>query len=232
MQISSEIRWFFTYEEEVGLIKNWMTSLLYNPHFPSNDKFDRQDYYLSLPGSDNLSVKLREPKIDKVTGKLSGKIEVKVFVKNLGEYLAENGFPGLMNQWAKFSFDLLPGENNLANIVNSFVEKENQLPGYKDYWLQVNKNRLLLMYDVQTKKIAVPGEFVNEGCGIELTIIKVNNQLFYSLGLEAFSGIGKDTANLLDGLHFISKNIKGLSLNNANPASYPEFLKKIRNPTI
>ncbi len=227
MQISSEIRWFFTHEQEFEPIENWMASSPYNLHFPNNDKFDRQDYYLSLPELGNLSVKIREPKIDKESSKLFGKIEVKVFAKNLGEYKVQGDFPGLMNQWVKFSFDLLPGENNLENIVNSFLAKENQFPGYKDYWLQVNKNRLLLMYDVQIKKIAVADEFINEGCGIELTIIKVNNQLFYSLGLEAFSVTGNDTANLFEGLNFTAKNIKGLNLATAKPASYPEFLTQI-----
>ncbi len=186
--------------------------------FGEDDFYSRQDYYLSIPGVKNLGIKIREPKIDIGSGKLRTLLEVKQqFYENELMELAY-GNKAYSNKWQKFSYEITDGEDNVLNVNFSF-------PASDKNWIKIDKERVIVRYDPDTKSIIEGNILLNEACGIELTKIKVSGKVYYSFGLEAFSKSGKkmdDNFKECCDRIFPLIGIKDFELKDS--LSYPEFL--------
>jgi len=215
--LSKETRWFLA-NEKVQPIKDWFQGLSKPKHFNVDEIYPRQDYYLIMPGVENLSIKIREPKKDAATGKIKTALEVKRLVSENEPLELKNNNNGYSNKWQKLSYELTETGNDLLSI-NSL------LPFSGDNWLRVDKDRILAKYDAKHNSIAGEDDYPDEACGIELTKVKLNNSVYYSFGLEAFSKSGdKLDKNFAGCCNYIFDqiNVTGLALGSS--LSYPEFL--------
>lgn len=222
MQVSTEIRWFFNDQKMISEIEAWFAG--YGLQL-TKGKFERQDYYLKLPGVASLGLKIREPKKND-RDIWQGKLEAKVLVKELDMPLLTNGNSGKANQWTKFSFNLANDDSTLVEIINSFSAHNNISPLDPNHWIQMDKNRILVKYDFDKKTFAKDDNEtkIAEGCGIELTAVQLTGILYYSLGLEAFSNSGKQEENLFETIKYLFSELKVPGLSKENSLTYPEFL--------
>src|SRR5688572_10836818 len=188
---SKEARWFLS-NEKVQPIKDWFLSLAKPQKLGDDHIYPRQDYYLIMPGVQNLGIKIREPKKDEVTGKMKTSLEVKRLISENNPIELKNHNRGYSNKWQKLSYELKEGGSDLLSINWS-------LPSSGNNWLRVDKDRILAKYDAEHKSITGVNTDLDEACGIELTKIKINNSVYYSLGLEAFSKSGDKLDENFDG---------------------------------
>ena len=215
--ISKEARWFLS-NEKVQPIKDWFHGLAKPQKLADDDIYPRQDYYLTMPGVENLGIKIREPKKDEGTGKMKTSLEVKRLISKNKPIELENHNRGYSNKWQKLSYELKEGGSDLLSINWS-------LPSSGNNWLRVDKDRILAKYDAEHKSITGDNTDLDEACGIELTKIKINNSVFYSFGLEAFSKSGDKLDENFDGCCsyiFARITLTGLTLESS--LSYPAFL--------
>jgi hypothetical protein len=219
MQASTEIRWFFQDRKEIAGIEKWFSDF----HLELDDgDFERQDYYLKMSSETKFGLKIREPKKE-ISGKWKGKLEAKILIKELAAIELENGNSGRANQWTKFSFSLQAGEETLEEIMATYLH-DNYSDNDDAHWIKMEKNRILLKYDIEQKKFIKGEVLINEGCGIELTAIRINDNLYYTFGLEAFSVTGRHEQNFFETLHYVFSKLKVPFLSTSNSLTYPEFL--------
>jgi len=219
--ISKEARWFLT-REKIQPIKVWFENLDKPQYLGDNDIYPRQDYYLIMPGVENLGIKIREPKKDTASGKLKTTFEVKRLISENEQIELGNNNKAYSNKWQKLGYELTEGGNDLLS-VNSLS------PSSGSSWLRVDKNRILAKYDAEHKSIAEENAYPDETCGIELTRVKIDNSVYYSFGLEAFSKSGyKRDENLSGCCSFIFDQIVLTGLTLESSLSYPEFLARMR----
>ena len=220
MQTSTEVRWFFRDKNEIKQIEDWFAV---HGLVLQDDQFDRQDYYMKLPGVSNLGLKIREPK--KTNGGWQGKLEAKVFLRELHFPELDGMNAGKANQWTKFSFALPTGESTLTEILNGYGVVNNPVNTLdSNHWTRVDKTRILLKYDLEKRELTKDNKPIDEGCGIELTAIKLENDIYFSFALESFSGTGKQEHNFIETIHFIFSQLKTSGLRKENSLTYPEFL--------
>ncbi|QNF35534.1 hypothetical protein HUW51_23540 [Adhaeribacter swui] len=214
MVYSAEIRWFFNNLTEVNALEKWFNSR--NLFFAGN--WDRADIYLWQPGLEKLGIKIRE-----------GKVEVKVLLADKGEWplAAENS--GLANDWVKYSFGLQESDEENKKLLQQFSSAT--LKTENDLWVRVDKERLLQKYAINLAEKHIqpiaPDAWPEEGCGVELTKVKINEQTYYTFGLEAFSKSHQESGNLRFVLNMLLPEIPGQNLKAQQSYSYPSFLNKL-----
>jgi len=122
----------------------------------------RIDYYLRLPGHDDLGIKFRE-----------GRIEIKQRAEQYGvEHLHEH-VCGLVEGWRKWSFGVNDTGGGIGNTG----------------WIAVRKARRLRRYQVtETGDVAATAsaEMTPQGCHIELAELIIHNEPWWSLAFETF----------------------------------------------
>jgi hypothetical protein len=212
---STETRWILSLQE-FEVISNWFDQHKLN--FGKENLFPRQDYYLKLLNNNALGIKIREPKIAP-DGTAESKLEIKILNQDFGAQKFNNGNQGVVNSWNKFSFETVRDEQETKKIIDSFTNKHK-----KDDWIKIDKDRLLLKYDLTTKSIVSGSTIIDEGTGIELTKFKIEDKIYYSLGIEAFSVSNKELENFNATMNFLFNQIKISGLNSQNSISYPEII--------
>lgn len=166
MYKSREIRWFF--QEEKNTIAKWFEDR--GKRF--SDSAPRTDFYLPLPGKDDLNVKLRE-----------GNVELK---QRQGEpvlYCLSRHATGALEEWVKWSFTLTFDDLLAHEIIRE-----------KKYdWLEVHKERLgvkLIANEAGALDMLDIKEQVPCGCQVEYTRLVVNEKEWFTFGAEWFGGEG------------------------------------------
>ncbi|GAA4774930.1 MULTISPECIES: hypothetical protein [Flavobacterium] len=214
MLVSTETRWILS-SDQVNIIEKWFSN--YNEYFEESNLFQRQDYYLKT-NSTELGIKLREPKKDE-KGEVIAKLEAKKLLEDYGAKKFSNGNNGNVNSWVKFSFDTDPQKNPLDLIIGN---SSNML---SSEWIKIEKDRLLVKYDAENERIVSGKEMIGSGSGIELTKYKLNNNVYYSLGIESFSDKKGNTNEVFyQTMNFLFTDIKISGLEYTNSKSYPEIL--------
>ncbi len=214
MVYSAEMRWFFKNRAETELMEAWFNSqgLFWA------DKWDRADIYLWQPDLPKLSVKIRE-----------GKIEVKTLLADRGVVPLANGNSGVHNDWVKYSFELHESDEENQNLLQQFSAEITKAK--QQIWVRVDKERLLVKFSVDPEKNIwnkVPeNTWPQEGCGVELTRIKVNNNTYYTFGLEAFSKTRQEPRNLEITLDHVIPDMQVSNLHHPQSHAYPGFLQEL-----
>lgn len=219
--LSKEIRWFINAEKAMELEK-WFRSMGVSDAFPYDITFSRSDFYLIMPGVLDTGIKVRDLLVDQ-TGKWTAAFEVKKRVtENQSAGFNEN--EGMINHWEKFSYPLTDDGESFLSLNPGNIQKDKN-------WLEIGKERMLVKFDASTGQFVSGASRPEEGCGIELTKLVVNSGLYYSFGLEAFSGSGhgmdrhfQECANRV----FDSTFITGLNRTESN--SYPEWIHDVLLP--
>jgi len=201
--ISAEIRWF---------IKGKIPSSVFDWFIGLNSNYvnqpERIDHYLLLKSNDSLGIKLRD-----------GKVEIKQKTHQIGNIKPGKNVTGSADKWSKWSFELKEA-NNLFSIDLPYNE-----------WLAITKNRILVNYGISEENIVTQKEPViyKNGCITEITSIEINNQNWWSLGLEAYGEENRLLDNLILISHLVLNDNSNLRLTLEDSLSYPGWIKQLKN---
>ncbi|TBW25783.1 hypothetical protein [Gramella sp. KN1008] len=159
---SKEIRWFTKNEDKV--ISIWFSQ----KKIDFNNAATRTDFYLPLPGKEDIGIKLRE-----------GNIEIKHRIAEPEKGQFSKNTQGYFERYTKWSFST-PSDDLLTR----------QIIHEKRYdWLEVKKERMGLKLKEETngKIDLLPiDRQIDYGCQIEYTRITINNRTWFTFGLEWF----------------------------------------------
>jgi hypothetical protein len=165
---------------------------------PPQQESPRVDHYLDRV-DESLGIKLRE-----------GKIEVKRREAIIGDLAVGGRVLGVVERWRKWSFTL----------------DDRDVP--RDSWIVVEKRRRLRKYAIRDgRAVAVPaGDRPAQGCNVELTELRVADDSWWTLGLEAYG----DESTLEDQLWLAARAVFG---DDAPPLTiddsyaYPAWLRRL-----
>ena len=198
MQPSMELRWFGR-----GTIPPDVQQWFLQGAFPPKAEPQREDLYLSLPHNDDLGIKQRE-----------GRIEVKRRLADRGAQSFEQGTVGRLEQWVKWSFKLEDGPpTDLLEPAGS--------------WISTLKSRSLRKFALLSKEEAQevdPAKPVDEGCNLELTVLRFVGNDWWSLGFEAFGQLANVERNLRLSVKQAFAADDVLALRAGDSYSYPKWL--------
>jgi hypothetical protein len=172
----------------------------------------------------NLGIKIREAARDNA-GNWRGKLEAKVLTRELATLKLKSGAAGEANQWVKFSFSLQPGEPTLSGILDGFIDRKTGEQAAM-HWVKMEKSRILVYYDQQSKNFQKDPPPAREGCGIELTAIRIEGEVHHSFALESFSASGKHEENFFEALNYFFSEVSVPGLSRHLSFGYPEFLTR------
>ncbi|MFQ5433322.1 MAG: hypothetical protein ACE5FD_00440 [Anaerolineae bacterium] len=197
-----EVRWFYQGEVPTAVF-DWFTAVA--------DRLVREpvrtDHYLQLLTHDGLGIKLRE-----------GRIEIKQRLKIVQTVQFEEQISGMIEQWHKWSF-LLSEQNSLTESINT------------SQWIAVEKLRHLQSFQSnqdkkrQTRFSGLPMDF---DCWIELTNLNVQNEKWWTLGLESY-GDDETAVNtkLIPAVAWLGSFVNPPQLDAQASFGYPHWLLSI-----
>lgn len=152
----------------------------------------RADFYLYLPGVDSLGMKFRgeEDQSEEVTHRKEMKLEVKSRQREDGIIAFPNGVTGRLEYWSKLEFTT---ESTNLQIFDVLQAEDKA-------WVVVIMERHLRKYDVADGKevhsVLAETKCTN-GCQMELTKLTARQQIWWTIGLEAFGETEEATVNNL-----------------------------------
>lgn len=205
MYKSKEIRWFFKENNET--ITKWFSD---KEKLLSKTK-PRIDFYLPLPGKEDLSVKLRE-----------GNVEIK---QRHGEpmlhHLTKNA-TGYLEDWVKWSFNV----EDKDNVEGKDKEASGIIKDKNTNWIEVYKERIgikLTKNPDGTENIVDIIERVPFGCQVEYTRILIDKKEWFTFGLEWFGDTHLDPEK-----EFIEWIIGETKLEEKDSLGYNEFINRLK----
>lgn len=160
---STEIRWFF--KGNIPFNIDWSKDVAGHNNSPES----RVDYYLLIRGVDYVGIKLR-----------NSRLEIK-WRRNVYEYESSNfQIGGLKENWIKWDWN-----NKLTYLEFDQVFKKNE----QNPWVKVHKKRIQKKFNIYDHQlISVPRSELYSDFALELTELVANNQVWWSIGLDSFSG--------------------------------------------
>jgi hypothetical protein len=169
---------------------------------------ERTDVYCRVPDSSALSIKVRA----------GARVEVKT-ERDLGLRTFREGVVGRVGQWAKWSFNLDRENPGPADVTRA--------PGI---WHTLAKLRRSRGYHIGPGGLVTPaGGTVGdgEGCDLEIVDFVVENQWWWSVGLEADGSEEHLRRNFEAVAEFVfSRAPAGLTLAEHDSLSYPGWLRR------
>lgn len=150
----------------------------------------RTDIYLYASGNDFVGIKLRQ-----------GRLEIKWRISELGAMQFGNSVVGKVEKWSKWMCSDSTGEAFLPSQVEN-----------SSTWLKVNKIRYSQQFDNNIDNI-------KNRCNVELTLLQVNNNIWWSVALEA-----NELDNLCATANYLFNDYKGFVLQLNDSFAYPNWL--------
>lgn len=170
--------------------------------FPSAPE-SREDAYLVDPPLRGLSVKVRG----------GGLLEVKMYRGSPGILDVAGRARGRMQSWQKWSFPCDP---------------PGQAGDHPAGWKLVRKRRLISVFPPVDAEVraALPGLDEKPGCAVELTQIRTDGTIWWTLGFEATGSAGtlRRTLETTAALVFADATPGGVAFGTDNSRSYTEWL--------
>jgi hypothetical protein len=196
---TAEVRWFYQGTMPPAFLA-WFQGF---GHAPEEEP-TRVDYYLRLVGTDSLSIKVRE-----------GRVEVKQRYEGCSIVQFHQRVAGRVGLWRKWSF-------GLVEAVSQDPHPETVGP----QWVSVEKKRTLRRYRLDGKRVvaAAPGEVPDQGGDLELTRVRVGREEWWSVGLEAYGAEPVLESTLLLVAEYVMAPTQPPSLAAGNSYGYPEWL--------
>ena len=161
MFTTAEVRWFFE-----GPIPDEIERWFYRSSL-AHHAGPREDYYLLLPASLGLGLKLRE-----------GRLEMKTLVESRGIRAFTANAVGKVQVWKKEAYG--------GPAVKEFERLRSSAP---NLWLAVRKERTLRRFSLEGASIIeVPADrvFLRDGCNAELAKVIVDGSAYWSFNFEAY----------------------------------------------
>ncbi len=205
---SMEVRWFYQ-----GTVPAEVAQWFHSGTSQVEEQPPRVDYYLCLQEMDGLGIKLRE-----------GRLEVKRRQRQHGILRFCAQAAGLMEHWRKWGFELPKAAGKLSDSLR-----------LSSFWLSVRKERQLRKYRVaEDDRLApVPAEeYPERGCSVELSILRVKEQDWWSLCFEAFG----DESSLRETLLLVVEQVLACErvpfpLDARASYGYPRWLASLSRPS-
>lgn len=201
MYKSKEIRWFSNSEDEA--ISKWFEE----NGFSFENANARTDYYLPLKDQDDTGIKLRE-----------GNIEIKQLISRSEKEKLVKSVKGYFENYIKWSFTSAEDDP----LFREIIEEE------KYHWLGVRKERIgFKLKENQNGSIirVKMDEYLEYGCQVEYTRLKIKNELWYTLGLEWFGD-----KELKFDFSLLNKIFGNQRLKGKNSMGYAKFLNRFQFP--
>lgn len=196
MYKSKEIRWFKDSSDRA--IIDWVVSK--GQAFETTQP--RTDFYLQL-GKDDVTIKFRE-----------GNIEIKHRIGDVENGKLTPNAEGVFENWIKWSFNADKTDKLSQTIVSSNAYD----------WIETIKTRIGVKVTADTNgdlQILPIKSFVDYGCQIEYTQLKMNSKTVYTFALECF---GEKEMKLPEEL--IQEILSNTQLDLKDSMGYGEFIKK------
>ncbi len=197
---TTEIRWF-----RAGLVvpsvRKWFESC------PGQiaDQPPRTDYYLVLGGTRSLGIKMRE-----------GRLEIKSRQQELGRASLGERVSGMLEEWLKWSFELLDPRSDPSSITQP-----------DSNWIGVHKTRRLRRYGRSDDESFSPvpvDTFPPQGCDVELSMVRIHDQVWWTLAFESFGPPADRQQFLMDLASQLFEKDPTLELAALDSFGYPRWL--------
>jgi len=172
---TTEVRWFQEGDTPTTL-RDWFNAC----PGPVTNQLPRIDYYLPFAFTHDIGIKIRE-----------GQLEIKILHEELGVSRWHTRVTGRLQSWQKWGLNVEGDGDPLGQPGDLFSE-----------WLPVQKSRRLRRYLLGENGRVVPiseEAFIPASCGLELTSIRSQGQVWWSLALE-IHGIGADSLFSLEAI--------------------------------
>jgi hypothetical protein len=169
---------------------------------------EREDWYLWLPYQDNLGIKLRD-----------GKVEIKKRVGDRGMVQLSEQVAGRVESWMKWGF--------ASEVeVQAFLERD-----AGEEWIAVKKSRRQKTYQILADKVTevIDPTGIESGCNWEIATLEMQNQLWFSLGFEAFGERDRLSEVFDPVVQYVLGTLQFPSLRKEQSFSYPGWLSAVLN---
>ena len=196
---SLELRWFFKGTIPKDFVK------FCNLSFKCKVEY-RADYYLELRNCNYLGVKLRDKRL-----------EIK-WRKNNNDMirLLNQKISGNVESWVRWEWS---DESSYKDII-----KFMNINDYSPY-IKIDKKRFQKKFIIKNTILeGIDSDQRIFDCAMEITELKINNQLWWSIGFDIFNGKDKSLFEIMIKDHFV-KDLP-LNLNVENSYGYPEWISK------
>lgn len=203
-----EIRWFFRGSTPPS-VESWFQSRMSFQFRVLAEKC--QDVYLRNR-DDGLGLKLR-----------GGSFEIK-WRQRYEEFVGAGGrVKGQLEDWTKWSWTAPAGA--VASQIEDSIRYDAHSP-----WIEVAKERLRLKYVFDENRFTLAGldDWVDRGCAIELTRLRVHDQSWWTLALDIFGSGGEVTMILYHRAETLFTDYPGPELTLVQSYGYPQWLTSVR----
>lgn len=196
MQVSAEIRWFWCDAPPAGF-DDWFRDAGVHG-CPTSDEEARTDVYLREPGQTELGLKRR--------GGKDG-VEVKALVSVIRDGVSAAPFTGPVETWTK--------------VTARGVDFASTVTTHKVRWSRTFDTGAAAAVEVSPGR-AQP----SVGCGVELTQVTVDGDVWWTLGFESFGAPGTLEESVRATAALLSTR-RPPSLGDGLRASYPAWLVQL-----
>ena len=202
MLTTTELRWFKlgTLPKEIS---QWFQQDQLGDLAPPEE---REDVYLYTPGCEYMGIKLRQ-----------GRLEVKWRKAELDNLRFGNQVEGKVEKWGKW-------------LCEDPTQQSFQPQDVVGTWVSVKKARSQRKYQVipgESIVVVSVNQSIDQGCNVELTLLSVNGNDWWSLAFEAFGKEDYLSDNLKVVASDVFKNYRGLELQSQDSFAYPRWLSMI-----
>lgn len=199
MLTSAELRWFKHGALPEG-IAQWFQQ--YEGVAPPEE---REDLYLYVPENDYMGIKLRQ-----------GRLEIKWRKAQLGILRFGDAVEGNAEKWGKW-------------LCEDPTQESFQLQDVVSTWVSVKKRRFQRRYQFADALIKVVGvnESITQGCNVELTQLRINDNEWWSIAFEAFGKEERLMNNLKSVASEVFQNYRDLELLAKDSYAYPSWLSAV-----
>jgi hypothetical protein len=158
---STEIRWFFE-----GKIPNNVNKILNETNLDVSE--NRTDHYLLVQGCDNIGIKIRNSRLE-----IKRRRDVRPY------NISRLNINGHIERWDRWEW----------NDKTAYIEVEQLI--YRDDinpWIKVDKKRWQKKLNIRDNDlIQVPSQEPYPDYAMEITELKINGKLWWTIGLDSFT---------------------------------------------
>ncbi len=165
---STELRWFYEDHLPLNLDKVFKSLKL-----QSNYEV-RSDYYLLIKNCDYIGIKLR-----------NSRLEIKWRKYDQLFDLSKLNISGKIEHWIRWEWNDIQPFKDIVQFLQ--INKV-------DPWVKINKKRLQKKFNIQNKTlIEIASNEQSSDCAMEITELRVNNQIWWSVGFDSFTSHNRIT---------------------------------------
>jgi len=158
---SAEIRWFFE-----GRIPIHIPEILEEARLDISE--NRTDHYLLVLGCDNIGIKIRNSRLE-----IKRRRDVQPYC------ISKLNISGNIEWWERWEWN----DKTTCNDIEQLVFKDDKNP-----WIRVDKKRWQKKFNIRDNDlIPIPSRVLYSDLAMEITELKVNRKLWWTIGFDSFT---------------------------------------------